>query len=150
MQSALVDILYRRYQLDQPPVVINGSVAGHRRKERVDRFQRRDGFDVMLLSPRAAGVGLTIVEANHVVHLSRWWNPAVEDQATDRVYRIGQKRPVTIYIPMAIHPEFGDRSFDVRLAALLDAKRSLSHALLVPGRAGEEELQTLFEESVGE
>jgi hypothetical protein len=62
-------------------------------------------FDVLILSPKAGGVGLTITAANNVIHLSRWWNPAVEDQATDRAYRIGQYAQVTIHILMAIHPD---------------------------------------------
>lgn len=53
----------------------------------------------MVLSPKAAGVGLTITAANHVIHLSRWWNPAVEDQCNDRVYRIGQSKAVTVHVP---------------------------------------------------
>ena len=91
-------------------------------------------FDVMILSPKAGGVGLTITAANHVIHLSRWWNPAVEDQATDRVYRIGQMRPVTVHLPMAVHGDavIGPASFDVRLNALMERKRSLSRGLLMP------------------
>ncbi|WP_163484901.1 helicase-related protein, partial [Escherichia coli] len=71
-----------------PPVIINGTVPGGARQKRVNDFQaKRPGFDAMILSPKAAGVGLTITAANHVLHLSRWWNPAVEDQCNDRVYR---------------------------------------------------------------
>jgi hypothetical protein len=149
MQAALVEILQRRYRLPSPPPVINGGVAGHKRKDRVDEFQRRRGFDVMLLSPRAGGVGLTIVEANHVIHLSRWWNPAVEDQATDRVYRIGQQRQVHVYLPLAIHPKLGDKSFDAGLHALLERKRALSRGVLAPPIATDNDLKGLFEASVG-
>jgi SNF2 family DNA or RNA helicase len=148
MQAALVEILQRRYRLPAPPPVINGAVAGHRRKDRVDEFQRRRGFDVMLLSPRAGGVGLTIVEANHVIHLSRWWNPAVEDQATDRVYRIGQERDVHVYLPLAIHPQFGERSFDALLHDLLERKRALSRGVLAPAIATSHDLRDLFEASL--
>jgi len=150
MQGVLAEILQRRYSMESPPLIINGGVAGERRKARVDRFQGRLGFDVMLLSPRAAGVGLTITAANHVIHLSRWWNPAVEDQATDRVYRIGQKRPVKVYVPMAIHPEFGDRSFDVTLSQLLASKRALGRTLLMPAVMSPDETTALFMETVGE
>src|SRR3546814_16264353 len=75
-----------------------------------------------------------LTAANNVIHLSRWWNPAVEDQATDRAYRIGQTRPVTIHIPMAVHPDeaIGPSSFDQRLDALMERKRSLSRGLLMP------------------
>src|SRR5699024_5283677 len=68
--------------------VINGA-SGHRQSI-VDDFNKKSGFDILILSPKAAGTGLTITSANHVIHYTRWWNPAVENQATDRVYRIGQ------------------------------------------------------------
>ncbi|WP_189354631.1 C-terminal helicase domain-containing protein, partial [Mesorhizobium sp. M2A.F.Ca.ET.039.01.1.1] len=75
---------------------------------------------------------LTITAANHVIHLSRWWNPAVEDQCNDRVFRIGQDKPVTVYIPIARHPVYGEGSFDIKLNALLERKRTLSRDMLVP------------------
>ena len=93
--------------------IVNGETPGSTqsansmkmsRQQSVDRFQISSGFNVIIMSPLAAGVGLNITEANHVIHYSRWWNPAKEDQASDRVYRIGQKRPVHIYLPMATHP----------------------------------------------
>jgi superfamily II DNA or RNA helicase len=103
MQARLAGIIQRRYKLAAAPMIINGQVAGASRQARVDRFQAgSDTFDAMILSPRAGGVGLTLTRANHVIHLSRWWNPAVEDQCTGRVLRIGQTRPVFIYIPMAV------------------------------------------------
>ena len=83
-------LLQRRYGLTKSPMVINGQVSTEARQERVNAFQRDSGFDVMLLSPKAGGVGLTLTAANHVIHLSRWWNPAVEDQCSDRAYRIGR------------------------------------------------------------
>jgi HJR/Mrr/RecB family endonuclease len=86
----------------------------------------------MILSPRAGGVGLTLTTANHVIHLSRWWNPAVEDQCTDRVYRIGQDQTVHVYYPMAVHPSFRESSFDELLNDLLARKRTLSSRMLVP------------------
>ena len=97
----------------------------------IDEFSRQPGFCVCVLSPIAAGAGLNIVAANHVIHLERHWNPAKEDQATDRAYRIGQTRPVTVYLPSATHPDFD--SFDVILHRLLEKKRGLQGALgLVP------------------
>ena len=86
----------------------------------------------MILSPKAAGTGFTLVAASHVIHLSRWWNPAIEDQATDRAYRIGQKKKVYVYYPLAIHPEYGDDSFDIKLDRLIQRKRELSNKLLLP------------------
>ena len=133
MQALLADLLHHRFGLSRRPFVINGSVPAADRKRRVDQFQSGErGFDVLILSPRAAGIGLTITAANHVIHLSRWWNPAVEDQCNDRTYRIGQSKPVTVYCPIAVHPEFGDASFDVALHNLLERKRSLSRDMLMP------------------
>lgn len=131
-----------------PKPLINGSIAAVERQKRVERFQQGEGFDVMILSPRAGGVGLTLTAANHVIHLSRWWNPAVEDQATDRIYRIGQTRPVHVYYPIAIHPTLGEHSFDLKLHALIERKRQLSRSLLVPPSAGSDEINRLFKETV--
>ncbi|MCC6763165.1 MAG: DEAD/DEAH box helicase [Deltaproteobacteria bacterium] len=148
VQDALAEILQRRYRLPHPVLVINGEVAGAARKGRVDEFQSRPGFDVMLLSPRAGGVGLTLTAANHVIHLARWWNPAVEDQCTDRVYRIGQGRTVHVHTVLAVHPEYGDRSFDIQLANLLDRKRALHGSVLAPPAATESELEDLYRATV--
>jgi hypothetical protein len=132
LQPLLATELRRRYRLKRPVACISGDVAGEGRQRLVDAFQAGPpGFDVMILSPRAGGVGLTITAANHVIHLSRWWNPAVEDQATDRVYRIGQDRDVTVWLPIARHPTLGDVSFDVKLDGLLSRKRQLAQGLLI-------------------
>lgn len=132
MQPRLAAIIQRRYRLPSPPMVINGQVSGATRQARVDRFQQSTvGFDAMILSARAGGVGLTLTRANHVIHLSRWWNPAVEDQCTGRVLRIGQTRPVTIHLPLAVLPH-GGTSFDLNLQALLERKRKLMRAALIP------------------
>lgn len=142
-------LLKRKFNLPELPMVINGSVKGQDRQKRVERFQEeRDVFDVMLISPKAGGVGLTLTAANHVIHLTRWWNPAVEDQATDRVYRIGQKREVHVYYPMAVHPEFQSTSFDVCLNNLLDKKRRLSQDVLLPILDNECDQQELFRKTV--
>jgi hypothetical protein len=149
VQDVLVELLQRRYRLPHRILVVNGDVSGALRKGRVDEFQERPGFDVMILSPRAGGVGLTLTAANHVIHLARWWNPAVEDQCTDRVYRIGQTRSVHVHHVIAIHPDFGEQSFDVRLAALLDRKRMLNKSVLAPGAASTSELEDLYRSTVG-
>jgi hypothetical protein len=80
-----------------------------------------------------------------VIHLSRWWNPAVEDQCNDRVYRIGQKNPVEIHIPIAIHPRFKKKSFDMVLNGLLAFKREISRGLLMPP-VSEADLDSVFAE----
>jgi len=148
MQAHLLSILQRKYDMTSPPIIINGTVNGEKRKERVNIFQSRKGFDVMLLSPRAGGVGLTLTEANHVIHLSRWWNPAVEDQCTDRVYRIGQKREVHVYYPLSLHPEYKNHSFDCRLHALLEKKRNLSRMIMAPTIFSNEDTECLFDETI--
>ena len=143
-------VLRNRYQLPTLPLVINGTVVAPERQKRVDLFQKRVGFDVMILSPRAGGVGLTLTAANHVIHLSRWWNPAVEDQCTDRVYRIGQKKDVHVYFPIAIHPQFQDHSFDLKLHALIERKRELSRSLLIPPNMSPDDVNALFKQTVME
>lgn len=114
-----------------PP--INGEIISERRQEIVDEFNQTDGFSVLILSAEAGGVGFNITSANNVIHLSRCWNPAKEDQATDRVYRIGQKKAVNVYIPIAYDPDYGEQgSFDEKLDELLDFKRNLSESVLFP------------------
>ncbi|SDZ85672.1 DEAD/DEAH box helicase [Microbulbifer marinus] len=98
------------------------------RKSIIDAFQSTSGFGVIVMSPVAAGVGLTVTGANNVIHLERHWNPAKEAQATDRVYRIGQRRNVNVYLPMALHPEIA--SFDLQLDSLLSNKIDLSDAVV--------------------
>ena len=73
-----------------PP--INGTMNEAARQKFIDEFKNSMGFNVLILSPEVAGVGFTITEANNVIHLGRTWNPAKENQTTDRVYRIGQKK----------------------------------------------------------
>lgn len=151
MQPYLAAFLQRRYKLKTLPMLINGTVAGAKRQERVNQFQSGPpGFDAIILSPRAGGVGITLTAANHVIHLSRWWNPAIEDQCTDRVYRIGQKaKEVHVYYPLAVHPTYGDQSFDRRLHALLERRRHLSRELLLPP-TDPNDAKDLFEQTVGE
>lgn len=132
------------YGIDVLPP-INGTTQAANRQKLVDEFNHANGFQVLLLSPEAAGVGLNITGANHVIHLSRCWNPAKEDQATDRAYRIGQKKAVTVYIPMAIDTEFPeDASFDLNLDELLEYKRDLSRSALCPIEASKENAMAIF------
>ena len=141
LQAPLAQILKERYSLSHHPLIINGAISGGARQERVNKFQKgAEGFDAIIISPKAGGVGLTLTEANHVLHLERWWNPAVEDQCNDRAYRIGQKKDVEIYTPIAVHPELGDRSFDVVLDDILTRKRLLASTLLVPTELDPDEI----------
>jgi hypothetical protein len=147
MQARLGLEIRRRYGLNHDVLRIHGGIDGAARQAAVDTFQKRPaGFDAMILSPKAGGVGLTLTAANHVIHLSRWWNPAVEDQATDRVFRIGQTKDVYVYLPQAVHPDPNIRpsSFDLRLDALMTRKRELSRGLLIPGE-DESDIDQLFE-----
>jgi SNF2 family DNA or RNA helicase len=148
-QARLAGILQRRYGLKSPPAIISGSVSGQARQTRVDRFQTDPtGFDVMILSPRAGGVGLTLTAANHVIHLTRWWNPAVEDQCTGRVLRIGQTRPVNVHLPMAVLADERP-SFDCNLDALIRRKRQLFQDAFMPPEATEGERDELFRNTIG-
>ncbi len=142
-QHLLAHVIREQFGLENVSIV-NGDTPGSTQRESsmkmsrqqaVDRFQAIPGFNAIIMSPLAAGVGLNITEANHVIHYSRWWNPAKEDQASDRVYRIGQTRPVHIYLPMATHPEF--QTFDVILHELLERKRELSQGTLFPTERAE-------------
>ncbi len=141
MQGILAKVLQEEFHL--PVRIINGETkvrAGSLRASGVrtrnailDEFRSKPGFDVLILSPFVAGIGLTIVEANHVVHYGRWWNPAVESQATDRAYRIGQTREVSVYLPI-LHDPSGrvSPSFDERLDILMDRKQRLAEDFLRP------------------
>jgi hypothetical protein len=133
LQPVLAEIVRQRYQLPRQPLIVNGRIAGPARQRAVDEFQAQStDFDTMILSPRAGGVGLTLTAANHVIHLSRWWNPAVEDQCTDRVFRIGQTREVTVHLLLAEHPTFAQRSYDLVLDQLLEEKRSVARSVFAP------------------
>jgi non-specific serine/threonine protein kinase len=81
----------------RPGLVLHGETAIGRRRERVEAFQRDDGPPFFVLSLKAGGTGLNLTAASHVIHFDRWWNPAVENQATDRAFRIGQKRNVLVH-----------------------------------------------------
>ncbi len=151
-QHLLKRVIQERFGLADISIV-NGDTPGSARRENsmklsrqqaVNRFQVASGFNAIIMSPLAAGVGLNITEANHVIHYSRWWNPAKEDQASDRVYRIGQTRPVHIYLPMATHPEF--RTFDIILHELLERKRQLSQGTLFPTEQAEVTRKEILDE----
>ncbi len=146
IQRQIMALIERRYKIR--PMLINGTVSGLKRQARVNTFQSKEGFDVFIISPLAGGVGLTLTAANHVIHLSRWWNPAVEDQCTDRAYRLGQQKVVHVYYPLAIHSEYKEHSFDVRLNSLLESKRQLSREMLLPPVTKDDELQALYDATV--
>jgi hypothetical protein len=138
MQRILARVLSEEFK--KPVRIVNGdtprsgslSKAGVETRSRIlEGFRKTAGFDVVILSPFVAGVGLTIVEANHVIHYGRWWNPAVEAQATDRAYRLGQTKEVTVYLPI-LKDETGriSRSFDQLLDELMERKKGLAEGAL--------------------
>ncbi len=102
---------------------LDGSTPPQVRQERIDAFQRGDG-DVFLISLKAGGTGLNLTAADYVIHLDPWWNPAVEDQATDRVHRIGQQRPVTVYRLVT------EDTVEEKILKLHETKRDLADSLL--------------------
>ena len=91
LQSFLESIFHH------PGVVLHGSVSVAKRKQLIAQFQDETYCPFMVLSLKAGGVGLNLTSASHVVHFDRWWNPAVENQATDRAFRIGQKKKVLVH-----------------------------------------------------
>ncbi|MCX2971074.1 MULTISPECIES: DEAD/DEAH box helicase [Streptomyces] len=115
------------------PLLLHGGTPVARREELVERFQS-GANPVFLLSLKAAGTGLNLVRATHVVHYDRWWNPAVEDQATDRAYRIGQDRPVQV------HRLVTEGTVEDKVARLLETKRALADAVVGSGEAALTEL----------
>uniref|UniRef100_UPI0007DAEC06 DEAD/DEAH box helicase n=1 Tax=Streptomyces hygroscopicus TaxID=1912 RepID=UPI0007DAEC06 len=116
-----------------PAQLLHGGTPVARREEMVRRFQ--DGeVPVFLLSLKAAGTGLNLTRAGHVVHYDRWWNPAVEAQATDRAYRIGQTQPVQV------HRIIAEGTVEDRIAAMLTRKRQLADAVLGSGEGALTEL----------
>lgn len=135
MQHRFIELARAAFALPRIDL-INGDTPISQRQAIVNRFQRHlqedGGFDLLVLGPKAAGVGLTLTAATHVIHLSRWWNPAVEEQCNDRVHRIGQTRPVTVHVPMAVHPGYREDSFDCLLNNLMQRKRRLARSALWP------------------
>jgi superfamily II DNA or RNA helicase/predicted transcriptional regulator len=124
---------------------LDGSTPASERKKRVDAFQAGAG-DVFLISLKAGGTGLNLTAADYVIHLDPWWNPAVEDQASDRAHRMGQQRPVTIYRLVT------QNTIEEKIIALHAQKRDLADSLLEGGdataRLDTEALLRLLKESI--
>jgi superfamily II DNA or RNA helicase len=127
-------------------VTRRGSSKGlkNTRKDILDRFKNSEGFNVIILSPDVAGVGLNLTQANHVIHYGRWWNPAKEAQATDRVYRIGQSKDVHIYYPIARDPKGLFETFDQKLDAVIQRRRDLASEFLAPMPSEDDLQQEIF------
>ncbi|MFF3066512.1 SNF2-related protein [Oerskovia sp. NPDC057915] len=111
-----------------PTMLLHGGTPVAQREQMVARFQATEGIPpVFLLSLKAAGTGLNLTRADHVVHFDRWWNPAVEEQATDRAYRIGQTRPVQV------HRLTSEGTIEEHIARMIESKRELADAVLGAG-----------------
>jgi superfamily II DNA or RNA helicase len=135
-----------RKHLDEQKVVyqyLDGSTPAKKRKQAVDAFQNGEG-DVFLISLKAGGSGLNLTAADYVIHMDPWWNPAVEDQASDRAHRIGQLRPVTIYRLVA------KGTIEDKIVALHKTKRDLADSLLtgsdMSGKVSTDELLSLIQQ----
>ena len=131
LQRTLRHCIANRFSI--APDIINGDTAtsntsANSRQKRLKVFQEKHGFGVIILSPLAVGFGVNIQAANHVIHFTRSWNPAKEDQATDRAYRIGQTKDVYVYYPVITADDFV--TFDSKLDVLLKLKRELATDML--------------------
>ncbi|HEX7639226.1 MAG TPA: SNF2-related protein [Burkholderiaceae bacterium] len=133
-----------RDRLGHAPLFLHGGVARARRDQMVERFQNERTDRVFLLSLKAGGTGLNLTAANHVVHFDLWWNPAVESQATDRAYRIGQQRNVQV------HRFITRGTFEERINAMIRSKRELAEMAVGTGETwiGQlppDELRSIFQ-----
>jgi non-specific serine/threonine protein kinase len=125
MTGPLVDFLQGVF--GRPGLVLHGATPVKARKALVDSFQEEQGPPFFVLSIKAGGTGLNLTAASHVIHFDRWWNPAVENQATDRAYRIGQKRNVLV------HKFICRGTVEEKIDALIEAKQGLSNDILEGG-----------------
>jgi len=105
-------------------LILHGSIPAGKRKDIIEQFQRPTYVPFMVLSLKAGGVGLNLTEANHVIHFDRWWNPAVENQATDRAFRIGQKKNVVV------HKFLTKGTVEERIDLMLEEKAHLSQDVI--------------------
>ncbi|MEH7224635.1 DEAD/DEAH box helicase [Bacillus sp. JJ1566] len=121
MGEMIQDVLQKRF--NEPVQFLNGSVPKVQRDKMIDGFQNRE-FNILILSLKAGGTGLNLTEANHVIHYDRWWNPAVENQATDRAYRIGQKRFVHV------HKLIATGTLEEKIDEMLEKKQSLNDEII--------------------
>jgi SNF2 family DNA or RNA helicase len=115
----------------RPGAVLHGGTPVAQRRALVARFQEDEATPFFVLSLKAGGTGLNLTAATHVVHFDRWWNPAVEDQATDRAFRIGQTRPVLV------HKFLCRGTVEEKIDTMIASKRRLSDEVLAGGGSAE-------------
>jgi len=142
MGNMLVNFISERY--GESPMFYHGGCSLRQRKEMVDRFQNNRADRIFILSLKAAGTGLNLTAANHVIHYDLWWNPAVEAQATDRAYRIGQKSNVMV------HRFITKGTFEERINEMIQSKKALADMTVSTGEnwigsLNNNELRDLFE-----
>jgi hypothetical protein len=123
-------------RLGHEVMFLHGGTSRSARDEMVQRFQSEEGPSVFVLSLKAGGTGLNLTAANHVVHFDRWWNPAVEDQATDRAFRIGQKKNVQVRKLTCVG------TLEERIDTLINRKKDLADRIVGTGEAWITELDT--------
>lgn len=136
-------------ELESPVLFLHGGSTRAQRDAMVDVFQNDPGHRVMILSIKAGGVGLNLTAANHVIHYDLWWNPAVENQATDRAFRIGQRKDVSVYRLVT------RGTFEERINEMLEAKQELADLTVSEGeqwltRLSDREIRELVELGSGE
>lgn len=141
MGKLLQDLIEQKF--GRRPNFIYGGLSRNERSDMVDTFQNDPSDRIMLLSLRAAGTGLNLTAANYVIHYDLWWNPAVENQATDRAYRIGQKKNVQVYRFIC------SNTFEERINDMLNSKKDLADVAVATGESwignmSDGELDNLF------
>ena len=109
--------------------IIHGSIDVKKRKQVIEQFQKKEYLPFMVLSLKAGGVGLNLTRANHVIHFDRWWNPAVEDQATDRAFRIGQEKGVLV------HKFISKGTIEEKIDQMIESKKGLSEKIISDSQA---------------
>ena len=129
-----------RGQFGRPGLILHGQTPVAKRKELVSEFQQESGPPFFVLSIKAGGTGLNLTQASHVIHFDRWWNPAVENQATDRAFRIGQHRNVVVH-------KFVTRgTIEEKIDELIRSKQRMADALLEGG--GETTLTEMTDDEI--
>ncbi|MEM7647954.1 MAG: C-terminal helicase domain-containing protein, partial [Cyanobacteria bacterium P01_A01_bin.70] len=124
-------------QFGQETLFLYGSTTKNKREEMVDRFQHDpSGPRLFILSLKAGGVGLNLTRANHVFHFDRWWNPAVENQATDRAFRIGQTKNVQV------HKFVSTGTLEEKIHEMIESKKAMAEQVVGAGEQWLTELDT--------
>ena len=122
LTSVLHDFLATIF--NRPGMILHGGTTAKKRKTLIEKFQSNEYVPFFVLSLKAAGVGLNLTQANHVIHFDRWWNPAVENQATDRAFRIGQRKNVVV------HKFITKGTIEEKIDAMIEQKLSLSEQVI--------------------